>query len=114
MVSGDASDFYALADRLDRAPAKVRGRATKDLATWSRDTENAARAAAPVRSGELRDGIHARALGLAAEVVSEAPHSVYVEEGTSDTAPQPFMSPAADRTTPTFDKSFGGALEDYL
>lgn len=114
MVSGDASDFYALADRLDRAPARIRGRATKDVGTWSHDTENVARSGAPVRSGELRDGIHASARGLVGEVVSEAGHSEYVEDGTSDTPPQPFMRPAVERTTPTFEEAFAKGPEEYL
>lgn len=114
MVTGDASDFYALADRLDLVPVKLRSRVGKDVDAWGRGTERDARALAPERTGELRDGIRAQARGLSVDVTSEAPYSLYVEEGTSDTAPQPFMGPAVERNTPEFDKSFGAALEDLL
>ena len=114
MVTGDASDFYALAARLERAPRLIAQRAAKDVDDWGRSTERAARALAPEDTGTLRNGIRAEVRGLSAEVHSDAPYSVYVEEGTSDTAPQPFMAPALEQTTPAFEKAFADAPEQFL
>lgn len=57
-----------------------------------------ARDLAPVDTGYMRDHIHAHGTGpKSAQVISEAPYSVYVEYGTSKMAAQPFMRPAVDQ-----------------
>lgn len=49
---------------------------------------------APVETGELRDGIHAEQKGpLTWDVISSAPHSVYIEFGTVNSPAQPFFLP---------------------
>ena len=55
-----------------------------------------ARNNAPVDTGELRASIGVSAGGAyAASVIASAPHAAMVEYGTSKSAPQPFMMPAA-------------------
>jgi HK97 gp10 family phage protein len=89
--------------------------AIRNLATSFRNAETAAKAAmipagraieaaatamAPKDSRELADGIETKPLENGAEVVSEAPHSIHVEYGTSEQPAQPFMRPAMDSVGP--------------
>ena len=56
---------------------------------------------APVRTGKLRNSIYGRVIvhkhGVEGQIVSPAPSGKFVEIGTSDTRPHPFMRPAANR-----------------
>ena len=56
----------------------------------------AAKATAPVASGTLRDSIKGEIQGTTAHLKAEADYASFVEEGTSDTAAQPFAQPAAE------------------
>jgi HK97 gp10 family phage protein len=60
---------------------------------WSQRVADEMRSFAPVDTGELRASI--RVTGDGVEV--GASYGVYVEFGTSDTAPQPFVAPAVNR-----------------
>lgn len=96
------------------APAKVMPGATDAVGDYVTGAERDAKAFAPVLTGELKSRIHGRRLGLVGEVVSEAPYSNYVEEGTSDTAPQPFMTPAHERNIARAEHGLGDAGESIL
>lgn len=83
-----------------RSGAVVAGLAARTVAEARAIAEavaEEARRLAPVRTGELRDGIHAAEAPDGADVVSEAPHSVFVEYGTMHMSPQPFLRPAVYR-----------------
>ena len=70
---------------------------------------------APVDTGGLRGGISAYAQGgLSACTVSSAPHSAYVEFGTSRMPPRPFMQPAALAVRKEFTKLAAGAAREVL
>jgi HK97 gp10 family phage protein len=62
-------------------------------AEWSRKVADEMRRNAPVDTGALRDSI--RETGDGVEV--GAPYGGFVEYGTSDTAPQPFVGPTVNR-----------------
>ena len=47
-------------------------------------------------------------------MVAFAPYAAYVEYGTSDTRPQPFMRPAAELAGPRMEDDAGDAGEDIL
>jgi hypothetical protein len=67
-----------------------------------------------VLTGRLREGIRVQVAGLSAEVVSTVRYADYVEYGTSDTAPQPYMRPAADLIPGPLADDLGDAGEDIL
>lgn len=53
-----------------------------------------AKAACPVRTGNLRDSIASRMDGDTAVVFSDVPYAAYVEEGTRHMAAEPYFRPA--------------------
>ena len=57
---------------------------------------------APVDTGELRDSIHSEGSGMGAMVVAAAPHSAYVEYGTSRSPAQPYLWPAVEAARPAY------------
>jgi HK97 gp10 family phage protein len=73
------------------------------------DIEGTAKQIAPVDTGNLKGSIgHSdlrtvgRSGSLVVEIGPTASYGVFLEQGTSRMAPQPFMGPAADRHTPGF------------
>ena len=60
---------------------------------WSRKVADEMRRNAPVDTGRLRDSIQTTDDG----VIVGVPYGGFVEYGTSDTAPQPFVAPAVNR-----------------
>jgi len=60
---------------------------------WSKKVAGDMRSFAPVDTGALRDSIRETSDGVEVGV----DYGVYVEFGTSDTAPQPFVAPAVNR-----------------
>lgn len=95
MYQVDASQLDALAAEIVADTARIESKAPRSVRDRTNALANTARALAPVRTGALRAGISSRTFGTTGEVVSSADYSDYVEDGTSDTAPQPFMGPAA-------------------
>lgn len=99
-----ANDFHRLAAWLGTQADDVGVRMGVATQKTVQDTINLARANAPVDTGNLRAGIHGSTdvshIRVVGEVVSSAEYSVYVENGTSRMAPQPFMRPAQEAVTP--------------
>lgn len=62
----------------------------------------------PVDTGALRDSIHVERLGnasynvIAGDLNADVDYAVYIEYGRSDSAAQPFVTPAAELTRPDF------------
>ncbi len=77
-----------------RAARKVPKAFEKVIDSESLKAAEKARKLAPVRTGKLRDGIEARVSGKGAKIVSEAPYSGLVEEGTRSIGARPFFRPA--------------------
>jgi HK97 gp10 family phage protein len=100
-ISIDMSEVVALATELAAAGPMVAKKA--DLAT--RQTRermgDEAQANAPVLTGALRASREDFDDGDEHGVAFTARYAAYVEFGTSDTRPQPFMWPAADRAERT-------------
>jgi len=83
------SRIMARLEDLTQAAQQAVGHAAEEAA-------GAARELAPVDSGELRRSISVRQISpLETAVVAAAPHAAMVEFGTSRSAAQPFMLPAA-------------------
>lgn len=113
-MSIDSSEVKHLAADLYAAPAKVETGAIGAVSDSTNDTERDAKIFAPVFTGELKERIESSSRGLSGEVVSRAGHSEYVEDGTSDTAPQPFMGPALELNAPGLEHQLGDVGESIL
>lgn len=110
----DSSEVNHLAADLAAAPAKVTAGSIAAVSRSAEKTQRDAQRFAPVLTGELREGIQVRLAGLSAAVVSTVRYADYVETGTSDTAPQPYMRPAADLAGPGLENGVGDAGENIL
>lgn len=66
-----------------------------------------AQARAPVDTGRLRNSIQARATDTGAEVVVGAEYGAFVELGTTDQRPQPYLTPAVESERQSFEKRGG-------
>ena len=96
-VELDMTEVFALARTLDLRSVEVAVKAAVAVKDASITTRDLAQQLAPVDTGELRGSIRAAGSRLSRTVKARAPYSLYVEFGTSDTAPQPFLYPASDR-----------------
>lgn len=114
MASVDSSQVTALAADLAAAPAKAAAGSTSAVARSAARTKRDAQRFAPVLTGALREGITVIGEGLSATIVSTVRYADYVEYGTSDTAPQPYMRPAADLAGPGLADDVGDAGERIL
>lgn len=101
-----ANDFHRLATWLGQQADGVGARMGVATQKTVQDTVNLARAQAPVDTGNLRAGIHGNteigAQSVSGIVTASAHYATYVENGTSRMAPQPFMRPAQEATTPAW------------
>lgn len=110
----DTSSVHRLAADLEAAPARQAPRLAGAVRQAARGVERDAQAFAPVRTGALKESIRAVAVGDHAEIVADVRYSAYVEEGTSDTAPQPFMRPAFERNLSRFERAVLDIGGDFL
>lgn len=95
-IHADFSDLLPIAADFAAAAAGATPMAVAEVSKSAGDILSAAQGLAPVLTGELRDSGHVVNAGLTAEVVFDSGHAVYVEYGTNDTAPQPYLNPAFD------------------
>lgn len=77
---------------------------------WSHNVAEEMRNTAPVDTGALRASIHTTNEGVTVGVR----YGVYVEFGTSDTAPQPFAGPAINRLIRPSAEDLGDRIIDQL
>lgn len=87
-----------LGDALHKAADSARKSSEAAIAAEVDAVRDDMRRTVPVNSGELRDSIRGRAMGLKGEVRATARHSLFVEFGTSRTPAQPYGAPAAVRS----------------
>lgn len=113
-IDVDASQVRALATEFGRAATTVGARAERIIADTARDIELDAQALAPVDDGELRESISSDVRGLQAEIGASVRYAHYVEYGTSDTEPQPYMGPALMRNEPKMVSAFQRLVRDIL
>jgi len=98
----EGRQWEALADNIDRAPARIQTKAQRGLDKILADGTREARAFSPVDTGNMRAGIDWTRIGLSGEFGAHAEYAPYVEEGTSTMAPHAFIGPAFDRQQPYF------------
>ena len=108
----DAEPFRRLAADIAKAAGTTGARAQIVVRKTAIDIESSAKQFAPVDTGNLKGSIgHSdlrtvgRAGSLSVDIGPTASYGVYLEQGTSRMAPQPFMGPAADRHAPGFEQA---------
>lgn len=89
----DVSELAGLAADLAAAGPKVTVVSSRKMTEIASKLRDDARSAAPVDTGDLRDSIKVRGGAGWRIVVADVRHAPFVEFGTSDTAPQPFLWP---------------------
>ncbi|MDQ0756077.1 HK97-gp10 family putative phage morphogenesis protein [Arthrobacter sp. B3I4] len=107
---GDGAEaLRKLSADIAKAAATTEARAQVVVRKTAYDIERTAKNLVPVDTGNLKGSIghsDARSVGrsgtLAIEIGPTANYGVFVEQGTSRMAPQPFMGPAADTHEPAF------------
>lgn len=118
MITGDASEVYGLAVRLERVAGRIGTASSGALTKTASDIVETARALAPVDTGALRDSISASVTGAlgdtAVEIGPTVSYGPEVEYGTSDTSPQPFMRPAFERGTPQLEADLDRIVRGLL
>jgi len=101
-----ADDLDRLADDFDRAGVELGVLADKLVRSSTLRTEALGKANAPVRTGALRSSISSDFTRSAGRIVGETgpdiSYDVFVHNGTSRQAPNPFMDRAANVTEPQF------------
>lgn len=90
----------ALAAEFAAEAATVTHKVSQALAKTGFDVAADARQLAPVDTGNLRGSIGVDVGGTTVTVGPEANYGIFVERGTWKTAPQPFLTPAAERREP--------------
>lgn len=115
-VRFDTSQVRKLEADLTTAPVRTIRKATSAVRKTVFDIEGDGKVFAPVDTGNLKNSISSEFHrgGLAGETGPTAEYGHFVEEGTSRMAPQPYMSPAADRREPGFVKAMGQLAGDFL
>lgn len=93
----DASQVTAFATKLDRAAGLIEAEADQWARQWADEVATIMAAIAPRLTGELAASIRQISNGV---IEVGARYGVYVDRGTSRTAPQPFVRPSIDRVKP--------------
>jgi hypothetical protein len=102
-VPADVSELLALSDDLKKSGRKVRGEVIKAVTKTSTEVEKDMKAAAPMRSGALRDSITASGAGLTQTVNVAERYAVFNLYGSvHNPNPVDFLNPAADSAQTTF------------
>lgn len=105
------TDPFTFAAQLEGSGRKVERQASTEVIAAALDTQNDAKALAPVLTGTLRRSIHTTngddrpfmpGVDLVAEVGPSVDYGAYVEFGTANQRAQPYMQPAADKNAPRF------------
>ena len=98
---GAGDEIHQMATRFAAAPAKAVTKIRQATVKTTIDTAADARRNAPVDTGYLRSSIATEyefsGEGVIGSVEAGANYAVFVENGTSRMAPQPFLRPAFDK-----------------
>lgn len=114
-IDYDASQVRDLAIDLGRFAAVTPGEARKAIRETAEEIKAAAKAAAPVDTGALRDSIsyetRETAGGAEAEIGPTVWYSHFLEYGTARMGPRPFLGPALDRYGNELEKRLGDVAD---
>lgn len=90
-------------NRIPQIKGEARRRAEDAVAKAVFDIEARAKSAAPVRTGFLKSSIQGSAAGLEGRVDAQAHYAAHVEFGTSRMGARPYLIPAAEAVSRSFD-----------
>ena len=94
-----AKDWDRLIKKVVRIQNRIEDAPREAAKEWlEEDFKPYAKSIAPVRTGEFRDSINGRVSKTRVTVFADAPHSRWVEEGTSTNPAQPTIRPALEAT----------------
>lgn len=116
-MSLDVSQVLQLGEDLKLSSNRVGAKVAKAVRSNGSQLERAAKAAAPVLTGALRDSISTetqgsgRSASISATVSTDSPYGDYVEFGGHG-APQPFLNPAGEAQEPQFVSDIEKSIED--
>lgn len=98
----DVSEVLELADDIDRNATETLPKAQMIVAKTGHDLVAVAQSVAPVETGALKNSISVDIAdgGLGFEAGPTVDYGLYVEQGTSRMAPEPYMTPSADAVLP--------------
>ena len=97
--------------RFEKAAEQVKTVVKDHLLNCGNDIASVAKMLVPVRTGYLRNSIVASVqFPMRLYVVAKAPYAAYVEFGTRDMAPQPFMYPALKQRFPQLFEDLKGYI----
>ena len=119
-IAIDVSELRALASDLDRAAGRVGADAAAVVRKTAKKIEADAKALAPVGTGNLRNSISTdvegdgRFTAITAAVGPTAFYGAFVEYGTSQNGPRPYMGPAFERHSPGMVAEIEKILDDLL
>lgn len=109
----DTSQWRLVAGQVSAASGRVGAASAADVRAAAAEIEAGASAGAPRLTGALAASYSTEITGsgsyrtMVARIGSDLDYAPFVEEGTSDTSPQPHLGPAFDRVLPSFEAAIG-------
>lgn len=113
-VDFDMSELSRLADDLGKVAPRVKRASSAEMTRIAAQLRDDAQAAAPVDTEALRDSIKVRGGADYRIVLADVRHAFFVEFGTSDTAPQPFLWPQAPKAARALEEALGDVGADVF
>jgi HK97 gp10 family phage protein len=110
MTRVDASQVTAFANRLNAASRRIDEEGDRLEDEWGEKWADEMRAIVPVLTGRLKSSIEQVDSG----VIEMEGYGVYVDRGTSEMAPQPFIRPAMNRIKEPASREFGARAVDLI
>lgn len=99
-------------DNIEKYRTDVKEKTQQVLAEGGERIQNEAQSRAPVRTGTLRGSIESRTEDMRVEVVATTDYAAFVEFGTRNQEPQPFLTPAFELILPQIERDIEEALKN--
>jgi HK97 gp10 family phage protein len=97
---------------LRRVSEDAKARIARVVSDYAARVKRSAQARAPVDTGALRKSVMRRTSRdkLSAQVIAQAPHSVFAEFGTKQRQPHPFLVPSLEEVKEGFRRDVAAAI----
>lgn len=119
-VKFDAAEVHKLSADIDRGKERVGRDVSQAVKAAAERVKKSGQSNAPKLTGALEKSIgvdmygDGRSVGLTAVIGPSIRYGLFVENGTSKMAAQPFMGPALEEEGPRFAEELGKALGEVL
>lgn len=110
----DVSDLLDLASDLAMAAGRIEPEAKPVVERTGLQVQGTAQVLVPVDTGLLKSSIELDTDRLSFVVGSGVEYAGYVEYGTSEMSPQPYLNPALDQHLPGFDQAIANTAVEVL